>query len=47
MKKKTNPEIQIPQDAALEAAAHRARRLLHKRALVAAAARLLTVPGLD
>lgn len=47
MKKKTNPEIQIPQGAALEAAAHRARRLLHKRALVAAAAGVIPVPGLD
>lgn len=47
MKKKTTPEIQIPQDAALEAAAHRARRLLHKRALVAAAAGVIPVPGLD
>ena len=47
MKKKTPPEIQTPHDTALEAAAHRARRLLHKRALVAAAAGVIPVPGLD
>lgn len=47
MKKKTPPENQTPHDTALEAAAHRARRLLHKRALVAAAAGVIPVPGLD
>lgn len=47
MTKKTNPETQPPHDTALEAAAHRARRLLHKRALVAAAAGVIPVPGLD
>ena len=47
MKKKTPPETQTPHDMALEAAAHRARRLLHKRALVAAAAGVIPVPGLD
>ncbi|MDY0107800.1 MAG: hypothetical protein RBS27_16450 [Giesbergeria sp.] len=36
-----------PADAALDAAARRARRLLHKRALVAAAAGVVPVPGLD
>jgi len=36
-----------PADAALEAAARRARKLLHKRALVAAAASVVPVPGLD
>ena len=47
MKKKTPPETQTSHDTALEAAAHRARRLLHKRALVAAAAGVIPVPGLD
>lgn len=47
MKKKTAPETQTPHDTALEAAAHRARRMLHKRALVAAAASVIPVPGLD
>ena len=47
MKKKTPPETQTPHDTALEAAAHHARRLLHKRALVAAAAGVIPVPGLD
>lgn len=36
-----------PAEAALEAAARRARRLLNKRALVAAAASAVPVPGLD
>jgi len=36
-----------PEDPALAAAAHRARKLLHKRALVAAAASVVPVPGLD
>lgn len=47
MTKKTNPETQTPHDTALEAAVHRARRLLHKRALVAAAVGVVPVPGLD
>lgn len=36
-----------PHHAALEDAARRARKLLHKRALVAAAAGVVPVPGLD
>ena len=36
-----------PAETALDAAARRARRLLHKRALVAAAAGVIPVPGLD
>lgn len=36
-----------PADMALEAAARRARRLLNRRALVAAAASAVPVPGLD
>ena len=36
-----------PAETALDAAARRARRLLHKRALVAAAAGVVPVPGLD
>src|SRR3990167_9949033 len=34
-------------ETALDAAARRARKLLHKRALVAAAAGVVPVPGLD
>jgi len=50
MKKKTPPDDTArpsPQAAALEAAAHRARRLLHRRALAAAAVGVVPVPGLD
>ena len=36
-----------PAETALDASARRARRLLHKRALVAAAAGVVPVPGLD
>lgn len=46
MRKTAMPSASAP-DAALEAAAGRARKLLHKRALVAAAASVVPVPGLD
>lgn len=46
MRKPSTPPP-MPADAALEAAARRARKLLHKRALVAAAASAVPIPGLD
>lgn len=48
MTKNSNPlHATAPHDAALEDAARRARKLLHKRALVAAAAGMVPVPGFD
>ncbi len=41
------PALDTPQDPALAAALLRARRLLNRRALVAAAASTVPVPGLD